>query len=43
MTEEEWLNREIKPLRLDDFKQFSTNLFTTIRDRINRNKNKKKK
>lgn len=40
MTEQEWLNREVKPLPLKEFKEFSTKLFETVRDRINKNKNK---
>lgn len=42
MNETEWLNREIKPVSVEEFKEYAESLFVAIRDRINANKEKKK-
>lgn len=36
LTKDEWLNREIEMVNLDDFKIFSNKMFTTVRDRLNK-------
>lgn len=38
MSEQEWLDRIPKKISIEDFDKFSTELFETLRDRINRNK-----
>lgn len=40
MTETEWLNREITPINVEEFKDFASKLHRAIQDRINNNKNK---
>lgn len=42
MTREEWLNRKIVPLDLDDLQETSDKLFRAIQDRINENEKKGK-
>jgi energy-coupling factor transporter ATP-binding protein EcfA2 len=41
MDEQQWLNREIKPVSIEEFKEYADGLFRAIRDRINSNKEKK--
>jgi ABC-type Mn2+/Zn2+ transport system ATPase subunit len=38
MNETDWLNREIKPVAVAEFKEYAESLFIAIRDRINSNK-----
>ena len=41
LTEEEWLNRTPQKLSIEDYTEFADGLFRAIRDRMNKNKNKK--
>jgi hypothetical protein len=41
MTEEQWLNREIKATNIEEFREYASGLFRAIQDRINSNKEKK--
>ena len=43
MTKDEWLNREIIPLDLDELQKTSDDLFHAVQTRINENKEKKGK
>jgi ABC-type Mn2+/Zn2+ transport system ATPase subunit len=38
MSEDEWLNREIKPVSVEEFKKFASLMHSAIQDRINKNK-----
>lgn len=40
MSEDEWINRSVEKISVEDFQKFSNGLFITIRDRINTNKDK---
>lgn len=40
MTKDEWLNREPVKMPIEEFNIFATELFKTVRDRINKNKDK---
>ena len=40
MSEDEWLNRIPKKISIEEFKEFSNNLFGTVRDRQNANRKK---
>lgn len=42
MSEDEWLNRTAEKISIEEFKEFSNNLFVAVRDRINTNKSKNK-
>ncbi len=41
MTEQQWLEREIKAVSIEEFREYANGLFGAIRDRINSNKEKK--
>ena len=40
MSEDEWLNRVPKKISIEEFKEFSSKLFETVRDRQNANRKK---
>ena len=40
MSEDEWLNRVPKKISIEEFKEFSSKLFETVRDRQNENRKK---